>query len=145
MWEYLGHDPPLNARRTLDAYAYPALRDTYARDDDQMLYKLTKERIAAPLKKKAGMYNVIDSESRQSVAHTPTPSRLASVGDGLGLTNNNDNSSYVEENEEELEADILNGNVLMIDQLWLWSIDTSMSRMHFPRVQTADQTAQPRC
>ncbi|KAK8110679.1 ankyrin repeat protein [Apiospora kogelbergensis] len=45
-WEFIGHDPPLNTRRTLDQYGYPSLRDTYARDDDQMLYKLTKERVA---------------------------------------------------------------------------------------------------
>lgn len=41
LWQYLGHDPPINARRTLDQFGYPGLTDTRARDDDQMLYKMT--------------------------------------------------------------------------------------------------------
>lgn len=44
IWEYLGHDPPINCRRTLDQYRYPSMHDTRARDDDQMLYKMTKEK-----------------------------------------------------------------------------------------------------
>ena len=44
LWQYLGHDPPINARRTLDQFGYPSLLETRARDDDQMLYKMTKER-----------------------------------------------------------------------------------------------------
>jgi hypothetical protein len=34
IWEFLGHDPPMNCRRTLDQYGYPSLRDTRGRDDD---------------------------------------------------------------------------------------------------------------
>ncbi len=37
IWEFLGYDPPVNCRRTLDQYGYPSLHDTRARDDDQML------------------------------------------------------------------------------------------------------------
>lgn len=44
IWQFLGHDPPLNCRRTLDQFGYPSLLDTRARDDDQMLYKMTKRR-----------------------------------------------------------------------------------------------------
>lgn len=43
IWDYLDHDPPINIRRTLDQFQYPSL-DTKARDDDQVLYKMTKER-----------------------------------------------------------------------------------------------------
>src|SRR5271169_1720522 len=39
IWQFLGHDPPINCRRTLDQFGYPSLLDTRARDDDQMLYK----------------------------------------------------------------------------------------------------------
>lgn len=43
LWQYMGHDPPINIRRTLDQFGYPSLLDTRARDEDQMLYKMTKE------------------------------------------------------------------------------------------------------
>ena len=46
IWQFLGHDPPINCRRTLDQFGYPSLLDTRARDDDQMLYKMTKQRFA---------------------------------------------------------------------------------------------------
>lgn len=42
IWEYLDRDPPINIRRTLDQFQHPSL-DTKARDDDQVLYKMTKE------------------------------------------------------------------------------------------------------
>src|SRR5579863_8357509 len=41
IWQFLGHDPPINCRRTLDQFGYPSLVDTRARDDDQMLYKMS--------------------------------------------------------------------------------------------------------
>jgi hypothetical protein len=41
IWQFLGHDPPINCRRTLDQFGYPSLLDTRARDDDQMLYKMS--------------------------------------------------------------------------------------------------------
>ncbi|KAL9616697.1 MAG: hypothetical protein Q9160_008450 [Pyrenula sp. 1 TL-2023] len=44
VWQYLGSEPPLHCRRTLDQFGYPNLRNTRARDDDQILYKRTKER-----------------------------------------------------------------------------------------------------
>lgn len=43
IWQYIGFDPPLRYPKTLDEFGNPSLTDTYARDDDQMLYKLTKE------------------------------------------------------------------------------------------------------
>ncbi|KAJ4293907.1 hypothetical protein N0V88_005421 [Collariella sp. IMI 366227] len=46
-WEYIGYDPPLNCRRTLDQFGHHSLRDTNSRDDDQMLYKLTKKEAPA--------------------------------------------------------------------------------------------------
>ncbi|THC99661.1 hypothetical protein EYZ11_000822 [Aspergillus tanneri] len=45
IWEYLGSEPPIHIRRTLDQFGYPNLRSTAARDDDQMLWKRTKKPI----------------------------------------------------------------------------------------------------
>ncbi|KAI2613443.1 hypothetical protein GGR54DRAFT_651051 [Hypoxylon sp. NC1633] len=128
IWEYVGHDPPLNTRRTLDQYAYPALRDTYARDDDQMLYKLTKERIAVSFKRKRDMYHAGDGMEPHS-AISPG-SRFMSAADTMKTT---DAASHNEKNDSELENDILDGNVLMVDQLWLWAVDTTTLMTFFPK------------
>ncbi|KAB8272551.1 hypothetical protein BDV30DRAFT_211893 [Aspergillus minisclerotigenes] len=43
IWKFLGAEPPIHIRRTLDQYGYPNLRSTIARDDDQMLWKRTRK------------------------------------------------------------------------------------------------------
>lgn len=108
IWEYLGHDPPLNCRRTLDQYGYPSLRDTRSRDDDQMLYKLTKERSFAP-GLGPGFHGQMSNSSDGSSGSGSRRSKTSSQ-DG--------------DNEDIPEESILNGNVLMVDQLWLWVIDS---------------------
>lgn len=45
IWKFLGNEPPIHIRRTLDQFGYPNLRSTVARDDDQMLWKRTRKRI----------------------------------------------------------------------------------------------------
>ena len=112
VWEYIGYDPPLNCRRTLDQFGYPALQDTSARDDDQMLYKLTKQ------------------PPRPPHFHPPTgrpartaPSSLRSM-QSRGSKDDRETESSDDTSYEE-EADLRDGNVLTVDQLWLWAIDTS--------------------
>ena len=107
IWEFLGHDPPLNCRRTLDQYGYPSLRDTRSRDDDQMLYKLTKERSFAP-GLGPGLHGQMSNSSSGSSNSGSRGSKTSSNGD----------------HDEDPEESILNGNVLMVDQLWLWAIDS---------------------
>lgn len=116
IWEYLGNDPPINCRRTLDQYGYPSLRDTRSRDDDQMLYKLTKERFG-----QLGHRQQLHAEG-------------SSIRDGSNRSGNEGgNIGWMErltrlrgQNEDETaEEDVLNGNILMVDQLWLWVINTS--------------------
>lgn len=116
IWEFIGHDPPLNSRRTLDQYGYPSLRDTRSRDDDQMLYKLTKERPCAP-ETKTDFYGqgsssrfASDSDRSSKAASTKTP------------------KSEIEAKAEDKE--ILNGNVLMVDQLWFWVLSSRKSSHH---------------
>ncbi|EAW18527.1 uncharacterized protein NFIA_084790 [Aspergillus fischeri NRRL 181] len=45
IWKFLGSEPPIHIRRTLDQFGYPNLRSTAARDDDQMLWKRTRKPI----------------------------------------------------------------------------------------------------
>ncbi|KAJ3572972.1 hypothetical protein NPX13_g4865 [Xylaria arbuscula] len=126
IWEFIGHDPPLNARRTLDQYGYPALQDTWARDDDQMLYKLTRERVLDPLKRKRDMYHAgEDLPSAVSPA-----SRLVSVAEKITKA---DDAKEGAEHQSDDDADVLNGNVLMIDQLWLWAVDNTTLLTFFPK------------
>jgi hypothetical protein len=111
IWEFLGHDPPINCRRTLDQFGYPSLRDTRGRDDDQMLYKLTKERGCRYGEHQSAMYpQSLDSRTVSYGSH-------GSWRDALnGL-------EAVHDDEEEEEDDgVRNGNVLMVDQMWLWVI-----------------------
>ncbi|EFY94783.2 ankyrin repeat protein [Metarhizium robertsii ARSEF 23] len=122
IWEYLGHDPPINCRRTLDQYGYPSLRDTRSRDDDQMLYKLTKERTPAPDAKgfalnKQGSSNAAISESGRSERSSGSSWR----------------ERLLRRDVNDDEDRVLNGNVLMVDQLWLWVIQSHTVVSFFPR------------
>lgn len=116
IWEYLGHDPPLNCRRTLDQFGYPSLRDTYARDDDQMLYKLTKqdgEVRAGGVLAGGGDTERVNALVKRYSSHTRE----------LHAMIEREKDRWV--GEEEGEEDLRDGNLLMVDQLWLWAIDTS--------------------
>lgn len=119
IWEYLGHDPPINCRRTLDQYEYPSLRDTRSRDDDQMLYKLTKDRAQLPDEKGALFY-------RQGSSNLPASDSGSSQQPSSGSSSSwrerilgRDGHGVGDEEEK-----VLNGNVLMVDQLWLWVIQS---------------------
>ncbi|KAK7711789.1 hypothetical protein SLS64_005056 [Diaporthe eres] len=133
IWEYLGHDPPFNCRRTLDQYRYPSLHDTRARDDDQMLYKMTKERVYLNGKPVvASLGPVLRGEER-----TPTH---YDRGDAAGFGDDDEDQEHLdsesESNEDELDSkpedDVLDGNVLMVDQLWLWAADSKTMVTFFP-------------
>ncbi|KAI1435961.1 hypothetical protein GGR50DRAFT_654048 [Xylaria sp. CBS 124048] len=126
IWAYIGYDPPYNSRRTLDQYGYPSLQDTWARDDDQMLYKLTKERISIPPKRKTDTSPTIETP-RNAVSPA---SLLASAVDRLKRAYDTSGAKNVELDSEE---SLVDGNVLMVDQLWLWAIDNTTLMTFFPR------------
>ncbi|KAG5970516.1 hypothetical protein E4U55_001650 [Claviceps digitariae] len=158
MWEFLGHDPPINCRRTLDQYEYPSLRDTRSRDDDQMLYKLTKERGARAQAPPALASASADEQAppsslyRQGSSNAVTldiGSSQPSSGSGGSSTKTSSGSSWRERifgrnknrdknrdgvhGMEEEEKVLLNGNVLMVDQLWLWVIQSHTVVSFFPK------------
>ncbi|KAI9782817.1 MAG: hypothetical protein M1839_004568 [Geoglossum umbratile] len=119
-WAFLGHDPPFNCRRTLDQFGYPSLHDTRARDDDQMLYKMTKKRrklhahASSPPQQSAETdEDVSDDEPQKIRSHKKVDGE---GGDSVG--------------------DLLDGTVLMVDQLWLWIISDQTTVTFFPRRQS---------
>lgn len=120
IWEFLGHDPPVNCRRTLDQFGYPSLRDTRGRDDDQMLYKLTKERDCRYGEHRRDLYaHSLNSRSASYGSHGSWKERL------IGLE---------KEQEAETEDDgVRNGNVLMVDQMWLWVVHSDTLLSFFPK------------
>ncbi|TGO71257.1 hypothetical protein BELL_0601g00060 [Botrytis elliptica] len=119
LWQYLGHDPPVNARRTLDQFGYPSLLDTRARDDDQMLYKMTKERHT---KSNGTTNNTADGQS--NVARMMRPAQGNDKEDAVD--EKSDDSDNPSDRDAMSDGDVLDGNVLMVDQLWLWVIDGSV-------------------
>ncbi|KAI6784937.1 Protein SERAC1-like protein [Emericellopsis cladophorae] len=121
VWEFLGHDPPINCRRTLDQFGYPSLRDTRGRDDDQMLYKLTKERENRYGEHQRDLYaQSLNSRSASYGSHRSWRERLAGL----------DDLQAEQEPEDNL---IRNGNVLMVDQLWLWVMHSHTLLSFFPK------------
>ncbi|EPS29369.1 hypothetical protein PDE_04318 [Penicillium oxalicum 114-2] len=96
IWQYLGCEPPIHFRRTLDQFGYPNLRSTVARDDDQMLWKRTRK----PAR--------IDDQLREYLDATS------------------------DDPEGTEPAQFMDGNVLMVDQLWLWIVDQKTIVTFFP-------------
>ncbi|KAL2162172.1 hypothetical protein VTH06DRAFT_7085 [Thermothelomyces fergusii] len=119
IWEYIGFDPPLNFRRTLDQFGHGSLRDTNSRDDDQMLYKLTKKD-SHPHWNHSG-----DDSSTRSLAGHPLDSAM---GSSPSLDRDADADTRAGPDSE-----LKDGLVLMVDQLWLWSIDMNTLVTFFPK------------
>ena len=111
IWASLGNDPPFNCRRTLDQFAYPNLHDTRARDDDQMLYKMTKER-----------HKLGGAGSSNTKSHKNHDEH--NIDDKQRLSGDQRKTKTEEANADD---DILDGTVLMVDQLWLWVISQGMA------------------
>lgn len=96
IWQYLGCEPPIHFRRTLDQFGYPNLRSTVARDDDQMLWKRTRR----PAR--------IDEQLREYL------------------------NAASDDPEDSEPTEFMDGNVLMVDQLWLWIVDQKTIVTFFP-------------
>ncbi|KAJ9151412.1 Protein SERAC1 [Pleurostoma richardsiae] len=133
IWEFLGYDPALNCRRTLDQFGYPSLKDTYARDDDQMLYKLTREDIPqqamyfTQTRTTAGIRDGNESIGSTVKGQSVVTSARALRGQEAEKT------EYENETDIDLELEVRDGNLLMVDQLWLWAIDTTTLTTFFPK------------
>jgi hypothetical protein len=104
-WKYLGYDPPFHTRRTLDQFGYPNLLDTRARDDDQMLYKMTK-------------IHYREEEPSESEKQTQS-------GNMSDESIDEDDEGVKAEQREGSYEHLKDGKVLMVDQVWLWIADSS--------------------
>jgi hypothetical protein len=81
-----------------------------------MLYKLTKERTCTP-----GLGPGLHGQMSNSSS--------GSSGSGSG-SRKSKTSSHNGDDEGDPEDAVLNGNVLMVDQLWLWAIDSRKLTLH---------------
>ncbi|KAH8674577.1 hypothetical protein BGZ60DRAFT_526534 [Tricladium varicosporioides] len=125
LWQFLGHDPPINSRRTLDQFGYPGLLDTRARDDDQMLYKMTKQRLPHSIRDH-------DTEGERR-----TSQKLGNdSGEFIDDPEVGSEGSESETGDDDSDNDILDGNVLMVDQVWLWVLDNETVLSFFPKRET---------
>jgi len=113
-WRYLSYDPPFNTRRTLDQFGYPNLLDTRARDDDQMLYKMTKVPKYMPEFGRAE-----DNDTASDTDDVESARR-----GGVREKSNGDSYEHLKD-----------GKVLMVDQVWLWIVDNSKPPPHSCRLE----------
>ena len=105
IWQYLLSDRPVHCRRTLDQYGYPSLRNTAVRDGDQILYKRTKAEVDPSPPKEP-------PRPTFKPKHRSSPGRR-SVAAGAGM----DGSEGAGSADDAAK-------VLMVDQMWLWIIDS---------------------
>ena len=85
-----------------------------------MLYKLTKQDGLDPFRRG---FRRLTGGKDGSVYNTGN--RIPSMTPALSKTKRNSTKSDDDSDFEVEEVDFKNGNVLMVDQLWLWAIDTS--------------------
>ncbi|KAK1759682.1 hypothetical protein QBC47DRAFT_372787 [Echria macrotheca] len=130
IWEHIGFDPPLNSRRTLDQFGYPSLQDTNARDDDQMLYKLTKQEPSRDPVRPRSLHRSATNAHSVNTGHFSTSSTF---GSGDSKEGDGEAESSGDETCYEEETDLRDGNLLMVDNLWLWAIDTTTLATFFPK------------
>lgn len=90
-----------------------------------MLYKLTKERTCLP-GSKAGLRGQWSSTSAGSGGSGSHGSHGSSSRKSRSWREDKSDSS-----DDDEPDNVLNGNVLMVDQLWLWAIDSRKSFSQF--------------
>jgi hypothetical protein len=86
-----------------------------------MLYKLTKEE-AVDASKVDAVRQVGRADTFGSLLRTPGSIPLSRANTKLSSDDGSDSET---EDEADLESYVKDGKVLMVDQLWLWAIDTS--------------------
>ena len=130
IWKYLEAEPPFHCRRTLDQYGYPNLRSTEARDDDQMLWKRTKPKSHGPAqsskKCRSSTKELYDYEFPADVERAQSARRSS-------MRQEVDSDESLQKKLEEVKGTSQEGNVIMVDQLWLWALDEKTIVTFFPK------------
>ena len=131
IWKYLGAEPPFHCRRTLDQFGYPNLRSCEARDDDQMLWKRTKPK--AKTSTRSSMKTGSDTQELYGYRSPTDFERNQSARHSSSSRQEEDSDESLQKKLEEIKASTQEGNVLMVDQLWLWALDDKTIVTFFPK------------
>lgn len=128
IWKYLGAEPPFHCRRTLDQFGYPNLRSCEARDDDQMLWKRTRPKATVSRKVKK-----IHRTAAQNQEDPESPKEPRDVRRQTSKLPEENSDDALYSALEDSRAHAQEGNVLMVDQLWLWVLDKQTIVTFFPK------------
>ncbi len=112
IWQHLVQDRPIHCRRTLDQYGYPNFRDTAVRDRKQTLYKRAKSAADAQLPNEPHRSKSRDAPSNLDVDFNKGADYWAA------------------------KLDAPKG--LMVDQLWLFIIDSQTAVTFFAPKERED-------
>ena len=129
IWKYIGAEPPFHCRRTLDQYGYPNLRSTKARDDDQMLWKRTRPK-SSTLVPTSSTPHEKNSQDLQTFTGSAKFQRIRRRFSERHQANDDE---ALQKPAKKAEAKNQGGNVLMVDQLWLWALDENTVVTFFPK------------
>ena len=129
IWNYIGAEPPYHCRRTLDQYGYPNLRSTKARDDDQMLWKRTRPK-SSPLVTTSSTPHEHTSQDHEPSTES---SKFQRIRRSFPKRRQVNDDEALRKSGEKAETKNQGGNVLMIDQLWLWALDEHTVVTFFPK------------
>ena len=125
IWKYIGAEPPFHSRRTLDQYGYPNLRSTKARDDDQMLWKRTRPKSTTSV--------ATSSTNIQDHQAFVESDKFQRIRKSLAKRHKENDDEELAKLATTAKAKNQGGNVLMVDQLWLWALDEYTVVTFFPK------------
>ena len=129
IWNYIGAEPPYHCRRTLDQYGYPNLRSTKARDDDQMLWKRTRPKSSALITTSSASHEQNFQDRQPSIG----PDIFQKFRRFFPKRHQESDREALQNPGKKAEVKNRGGNVLMIDQLWLWALDEHTVVTFFPK------------
>ena len=129
IWKYIGAEPPFHCRRTLDQYGYPNLRSTKARDDDQMLWKRTRPKSSTLITTSSTPHEE-NFQDHQTSLENDRSQRIRRIFTKRYQENDDEASQKI---GKKAQAKNQGGNVLMVDQLWLWALDDHTVVTFFPK------------
>jgi hypothetical protein len=119
--KYLFKRWPIHLRRTLDQYYYSYLADTKSRDDDQVVMRARNEEMHNIDAALHSQYYINPQESVPDKKRRENDAKHLTSTKGRGK----DENIVPEGQNNELPKDG-NSPLVMVDQLWLWVLDTGI-------------------
>jgi hypothetical protein len=122
---YLFKRWPLHLRRTLDQYYYSYLADTRTRDGDQVVMRVRNEELQKNELAVTGMYHWDETQPDGEKSHgSNTRNRWKTMWNRQGKRT----QAFQEGRDEKSLPRDKNSPIVMVDQLWLWTVDTGSFR-----------------